>query len=110
MLTEAGVWQGCHAPCSKLAKVETIWVMMTDSTLDSGGTSAGSPQQILCSPSHRLLADGLSQHGCCQVRDDHLAGKDRHKMTPGGLPASLPSRLTESAVWSEDRILLGLDS
>ena len=108
------MWQGCHAPCSKLAKVETIWVMMTDSTLDSGGTSAGLPQQILCSPSHRLLADGLSQHGCCQVRDDHLAGRDRHncghEMTPVGPPVSLPCRLTESAVWSEDGIWPGLDS
>ena len=60
---------------------------------------------------------GLSQHGCRQVREDHLAGEDRHnyghEMTPGspgGLPASLPGRLTESTVWSEDRILLGLDS
>ena len=42
----------------------------------------------------RLLADRLSQHGCCQVCDDHLAGKDRHnyghEMTPDGLPAALP--------------------
>ena len=51
---EAGVWPECHAPCSKLARVETIWVMMTDSTVDSG--------------------------------------------------------LTESTVWSKDRIWLGLDS
>ena len=29
---EAGVQPGCHAPCSKLARVETIWVMVTDST------------------------------------------------------------------------------
>ena len=29
---EAGVGQGCHTPCSKLARVETIWVMVTDST------------------------------------------------------------------------------
>ena len=36
---EAGVWPGCHAPCSNLARVETIWVMVTDSTVDSGGTS-----------------------------------------------------------------------
>ena len=28
-------------------------------------------------------------------------------MTPGGLSALLPSRLTESMVWSEDRIWLG---
>ena len=71
--------------------------MMTDSTIDSGGA-----------------ADGLSQHGCCQVCDDHLAGKDRHnyghEMTPGELPASLPSRLTESRVCSEDRIWPRLDS
>ena len=61
------------------------------------------------SPSQRLLADGLShQNGCRQVRDNHLAGKDRHsyghQMMSGGPPASLPSRLTESMVWSEDRI------
>ena len=46
--------------------------------------------------------------------DDHLAGKDRHncghEMTPGGLPVSLPSRLTESTVWSKDRIWPELDS
>ena len=56
------VWPGCHAPCSKLARVETIWVMVTDSTIDSGSTSACFPHQIPRSPSHRLLADGLSQH------------------------------------------------
>ena len=71
--------------------------------------------QTLRSPSHRLLADGLShQHGCRQVRDDHLPGRDRyncgHKMTPVGPPVSLPSRLTESTVWSEDGIWPGLDS
>ena len=60
MLTEAGVWQGCHAPCSKLARVETIWVMMTDSTIDSGGTSVSLLHQIPGSPSHILLVDGLS--------------------------------------------------
>ena len=80
------VWLGCHAPCSKLARVETIWVMVTDSIVDSGGISACFPHQILRSPSHRLLADGLSQHGCHQVCDNHLAGKDRHncghEMTP----------------------------
>ena len=56
----------------------------------------------------------VSQHGCRQVCDDHLAGKDRHnyghEMMPGGLPALLPYRLTESTVWSEDRILPGLES
>ena len=43
-----------------------------------------------------------------------VAAKDRHnyehEMTPGGLPDSLPGRLTESTVWSEDRIWPGLDS
>ena len=55
-----------------------------------------------------------NQNGCRQVCNDHLAGKDRHnygyEMKPVGLPVSLPSRLTESTVWSEDRIWLGLDS
>ena len=92
------MWLGCHAPRSKLARVETIWVMVTDSTVDSGGTSACLPHQILRSPSHRLLADGLSQHGSGQVRDE---------MSLGGLPASLPGRLTESTGWSEDRIWPG---
>ena len=106
---------GCHAPCSKLARVETIWVMVTDSTEDSGGTSACLPHQIPDRCSHRLLADGLShKHGCRQVRDDHLAGKDRHnyghEMTTGGPPVSLHSRLTERTIWSEDRIWRGLDS
>ena len=94
-------------PCSKLTMLETIWVMVRDSTVDSGGTSACLLYQI----PHRLLADGLSlQHGCRQVRDDHLAGKDRHnysygyQMMSGGLPVSLPSRLTESTVSCEDRI------
>ena len=97
-------------PCSKLTMLETIWVIMTDSTVDSGGTSACLPHQTTRSPSYRLLADRLSQHGCCQVLDDHPAGKDtdRHnygrKMMLGGLPASLPGRLTDSTVWSEDRI------
>ena len=112
---KAGVWPGCHTHCGKLARVETIWVMVTDSTVDSGGTSACLPHQIPHSPSHRLLADWLShQNGCCQVRDNHLAGKDRHnyghEMMLGGLPVLLPSRLTESTVWSEDRIWPGLDS
>ena len=110
---KAGVWPGCHIYCGNLARVETIWVMLTDSTVDSGGTSTCFPHQI--PHSHRLLADGLSHlHECRQVRDDRLAGKDRpsygHEITPDGLPASLPGRLTESKVWSEDRIWLGLDS
>ena len=94
---EAGMWPGCHAPRSKPARVETIRFMVTDSTVDSGGTSACLPHQIPRSPSHRLLADGLSQHGCRQVCDDHLAGKDRHNYGLG-------------RVWSEDRIWPGLDS
>ena len=105
---EVGVWPGCHAPCSNLARVEMIWLMVTDNTVNSGGTSDCLPHPILRSFCHRLLADGLSQHGCRQVRDDHLTGKDRHnyghEMTPGGLPASLPGRLNESTVWSKDRI------
>ena len=52
---------------AKLARVETMWVMVTDSTVDSGGASPCLPHQIPRSPSHRLLADGLSQHGCRQV-------------------------------------------
>ena len=32
------------------------------------------------------------------------------EMMPGGLPVLLPSRLTESTVWSEDRIWLVLNS
>ena len=57
---KAGVWPGCHTHRGKLARVEMIWVMVTDSTVDSGGTSACLPHQIPHSPSHRLLADGLS--------------------------------------------------
>ena len=62
---EAGVQPGCHAPCSKLARVETIWVMVTDSTEDSG--SACLSHRIPRSASYRLLADWLSQHECRQV-------------------------------------------
>ena len=72
-----------HAPCSKLARVDTIWVMVTDSTVNSGSTtSADLPHQM--PRSLRLLADGLSQHGCCQVCDDHLAGRDRHNCGDAG--------------------------
>ena len=113
--------QGCGQDATPTAatwpghRVDTIWVMVTDSTVDSGGTNACLPHQIPHSPSHRLLADRLShQHGCRQVRDDHLAGRDRHncehEMTLVGPPVSLPSRLTESMVWSKDRIWPGLDS
>ena len=86
-------------------------VMVTDSTVDSGGTRACLLYQIphSHSHSHRLVADR-----CRQVRDDHLAGKDRHNygyaIMPGGPPVSLPSRLTESMVWSKDRIRPGPDS
>ena len=89
--------------------------MVTDSTVDSGGTNACLPHQM--PHSHRLLADGLShQRGCHQVSDDQLASKDRHRhghgheMTPVGPPASLPGRLIESTICSEDRIWPGLDS
>ena len=58
---------------------------------------------------------GLSQHRCRQVRDDHLAGEDMrnygHKMTPGspgGLPASLPGRLTDVLEQGQDLAGAGL--
>ena len=110
MLTGCG-W-GATPPHSKLARVETIWVMVTDSTVDSGSNSSHLPKQIARSHGHRLLADGLGQHGARQVHVGHMVGEDtkQREMTPGGLSASLPSRLTESTVWSEDRIWLGLDS
>ena len=65
---------------------------------------------------HRLLTAGSASMGVARsvTTNDHLAGKDRHnyghEMTLGGPPVSLPSRLTESTVWSEDRIWPGLDS
>ena len=71
------VWPGCHAPCSKLARVETIWVMVTDSTVDSGSTSSHLPKQIARSRGHRQLADGLGQHGAHQVHGGHLVGEAR---------------------------------
>ena len=82
---------------------------MTDSTIDSGGTNACLPHQIPRSPSHRVLARQPAWvPQCRKVCDDHLAGKDRHnyghKIMLGVLPAWLPGRLTESMVWSEDRI------
>ena len=106
------VWLGCHAPCSKLARVETIWVMVTDTTVDSGGTSSRLPKQIARSHGHKLLADGLGQHGARQVHGGHMVGEARKQrvMTPGRLSASLPGRLTESTVRREDRILPGVDS
>ena len=98
--------------CGKLTMVETIRVMVTDTTLYNGSTSACLPHQIPHSPSHRLLADWFSQHGCRQVRDDQLAGKDRHtyrhKMTQVRPPVSLPSRLTESMVLGQDLAGAGL--
>ena len=92
---KAGVWPGYHTHRGNLAMVEMIWVMVTDSTVDSGGTSVCLPHQIPHSPSHRLLADGLSQHGCRQVRDDHLAGKDRHNCGDAGWAASLAPLQTD---------------
>ena len=86
--------------------------MVTDSNVDSGGTSSPLPKQIARSHGHGLLADGIGQHGDRQVHGGHMAGEDRRQreMTPGGLSASLPSSLTESTVRSEDRIWSGLDS
>ena len=99
-------------PRSELARVETIWVMVTDSTVDSGSTSYRLPKQIAHSPGHGLLADGLGQHGARQVHGGHMVGEARkqREMTPGRLSASLPGRLTESTVRSEVRSWLGLDS
>ena len=100
------MWPGCHAPCSKLARVETIWVMVTDSTVDSGSTSSRLPKQIARSHGHKLLADGLGQHGARSMAATWLV----REMMPGGMPVLLPSRLTESTVWSEDGIWPRLDS
>ena len=71
------VWPGCHAPCSKLARVETIWVMVTDSTVDSGGTSSRLLKQIARNHGHGLLADGLGQHGDRQVHGGHMVDEAR---------------------------------
>ena len=99
-------------PRSKMARVEMIWVMVTDSTVDSGDNSSRLPKQIPRSHGHGLLADGLGQHGARQVHGGHMVGEDRkqREMTLGGLSASLPGRLTESTVRSEDRIWPGMDS
>ena len=58
---------------------------------------------------------GLRQHGCRQVREDHLAGEDRHNYghemmpgLPGGLPASLPGRLTDGLERGQDLAGAGL--
>ena len=64
------VWLGCHAPCSKLARVETIWVMVTD-------TSSRLPKQIPRSHGHGLLADGIGQHGARQVHGGHMVDEAR---------------------------------
>ena len=71
------VWPGCHAPCSKLARVEMILVTVTDSIVYSAGTSVCLPKQIARSHGHRLLADGLGQHGAHQVHGGHMVGEDR---------------------------------
>ena len=60
-------------------------------TLGGGGSRPGS----------------LLKHSTVDGKDRHHYG---HEMTPGGLPASLPGRLAESMVWSEDRIWPGPDS
>ena len=80
------MWLECHGLCSELARVETIWVMVW---------TVAVPAQIPRSPIHRLLADGLSQHGCRQVRDDHLAGKDRHNCGDAWWAASLAPLQTD---------------
>ena len=74
---KAGVWPGCPAHCGKLARVETIWVMATDTTVDSGSTSSCLPKQIARSHGYGLLADGLGQHGAHQVHGGHMVGEDR---------------------------------
>ena len=73
------MWPGCHThcDCGKLARVETIWVMVTDSTVDSGSTSSCLPKQIARSHGYGLLADGLGQHGAHQVHGGHMVGEDR---------------------------------
>ena len=103
---------GVPRPRSELARVEMIWVMVTDSTVDSGGTSSRLLKQIARNHGHGLLADGLGQHGARQVHGGHMVGEARkqREMMPGGLSASLPSRLTESTVRCEDRIWPGVDS
>ena len=49
--------------------------MVTDSTVYSAGTSSRLPKQIARSHGHKLLADGLGQHGARQVHGGHLAGE-----------------------------------
>ena len=68
---------GVPRPRSELARVETIWVMVTDSTVDSGGTSSRLLKQIARNHGHGLLADGLGQHGAHQVHGGHMVGEDR---------------------------------
>ena len=81
------VWPGCHAPCSKLARVEMILVTVTDSIVYSAGTSSRFPKQIARSHSHGLLADGLGQHGARQIHGGHMVGEDR-KQRVGCQPRS----------------------
>ena len=89
---EAGMWPGCHAPCSKLARVETIWVMRTDSTVDSGGTSSRLPKQIARSHGHGLLADGLGQHGAPQVHGGHMVGQKTERDDIGWAASLAPQQ------------------
>ena len=55
---------------------------------------------------------GSASMGAAQVRDDHLAGKDRdnnrHERTPGGLPASLPGRMTDGLERGQNLAKAGL--
>ena len=69
------VWLGCHALCTKLARVEMILVTVTDSIVYSAGTSSRLPKQIPRSHGHGLLADGIGQHGARQVHGGHLVGE-----------------------------------
>ena len=68
---------GVPRPRSELARVETIWVMVTDTTVDSGGTSSRLPKQIPRSHGHGLLADGIGQHGARQVHGGHMVDEAR---------------------------------
>ena len=65
--------------------------MVTDSNVDSGGTSSPLPKQIARSHGHKLLADGLGQHGARQVHGGHLVGE----RDDAGWDASLAPQQTD---------------